>query len=103
MVVAKSMALAGAWDQPGGQAVVAAGALALGSWLLLRSLNALRRRGAWTEAFWATLRSHARYRLRALPGAALALLALALLAFGLYLAYQAILTFYGERFGRIGS
>jgi len=91
---------------PGGsgfEAAEAIGSLALGTWLLRSSLASLRRRGAHTRAFWATLTEHARYRARALPSAAGALLALALLALGLYAGYLAVLAFYAERFGRLGA
>ncbi len=87
---------------PAAEGLVAGAALALGSWLLAGSARQLRRRGVHRAAFWATLGAHGRYRLRALPSAGAALLALALVAFGLYSAYQAVLAFYAERFGRIG-
>jgi hypothetical protein len=75
-------------------------ALALGILLLFRSGRALRRRGAHTEAFWATFREHARYRRRALPSAGGLLLALLLLGAGAYLSYQALLSFYAGRFAK---
>lgn len=88
---------------PATEGLLACAALGLGGWLLARSTRQLRRRGVHRAAFWATLGQHGRYRLRALPSAGSALLALALVAFGLYSAYQAVLAFYAERFGRIGT
>ncbi len=85
------------------RAAEAAVALALGAWLLRRSLASLRRRGAHTRAFWATLAGHARYRARALPSAGGALIGLVLLALGLYTGYLAVLAFYAERFGRVSG
>ncbi len=85
---------------PGLQAWLAVLALGLGIFLLLRSGRALRRRGAHTEAFWATFREHARYRWRALPSAGGVALALLLLGAGAYLSYQALLSFYAGRFAK---
>jgi hypothetical protein len=97
---ARSLVVANLAADPGLMAGLGVLALGLGIFLLFRSGRALRRRGVHTEAFWATLREHARYRRRALPSAGGVLLALLLLGAGAYLSYKALLSFYAGRFAK---
>ena len=85
--------------------LLVAGILLVPGGLLLvsRSLQQLRRSGAFSSLYWASFRRYAGYRLRSLQPLVGTLLGLAMLATGLDAFYLGLVAFYAGRLGGVSG